>query len=124
MLGVYKYVRGSHRHYRAQVVHNGKRITVGDFQSLHKAARAYNQAALAIIGPGAELNDLASLRPCRLHPRHAGRTVRHGIKGFRPSDVSETRTSRFVVTYVGHPFRGADRVTYVGRPFRGADQQD
>jgi len=42
--------------WRAQVYKRGKKILVGVFDNEIEAAKAYNKAALAIIGPHAILN--------------------------------------------------------------------
>lgn len=44
--------------FRSQITYQGKRYYLGVYPTEVEAARAYNRAALAIIGPHAVLNDL------------------------------------------------------------------
>jgi hypothetical protein len=44
--------------YRAQFSYQGKRYYLGNYTNELDAAKAYNRAALAVIGPHAVLNDL------------------------------------------------------------------
>lgn len=44
--------------YRVQLTHQGRRFYIGVYETEIEAAKAYNKAALAIIGPHALLNDV------------------------------------------------------------------
>jgi hypothetical protein len=44
--------------YRAQFTYQGKRYYLGNYTNELDAAKAYNRAALAVIGPHAVLNEL------------------------------------------------------------------
>lgn len=52
-------VKSTGKHpYRAQLTYQGRRFYLGVFDSEIEAAKTYNKAALAIIGPHAVLNDV------------------------------------------------------------------
>lgn len=44
--------------YRVQLTHQGRRFYIGVYETEIEAAKAYNKAALAVIGPHAILNDV------------------------------------------------------------------
>lgn len=44
--------------FRSQLSYKGKRYYLGAFETEVEAAKAYNRAALAIIGPHAVINDI------------------------------------------------------------------
>ena len=52
--------------YRAVLVYKAVRYYLGNFNDEVEAAKAYNEAALRIIGPHAVLNDLSDIKPT--HP--------------------------------------------------------
>jgi hypothetical protein len=52
--------RGNYKNpYRAQFSYQGRRYYLGNYATELDAAKAYNRAALAVIGPHAVLNDLS-----------------------------------------------------------------
>lgn len=54
----YKGVQKHGKGYRAHIKFNGKQIRLGSYPTVEKAARAYNQAALALFGEHAVINKL------------------------------------------------------------------
>jgi len=53
--------KGVHKHgkqYRAQITFNQKLIRLGSYPTIQKAARAYNQAATALFGEYAVINEI------------------------------------------------------------------
>lgn len=44
----------------AEIRYAGKYVYIGDFDTAEEAARAYNKAALRLVGPKAKLNEIPS----------------------------------------------------------------